>query len=162
MVCCADLQTGAIMSKKMPAWFNRECGGRVPGRKDGGVEPQWQGEGDSGKALKEKSAALDDQSTTAGNAAKGLGAASLAGFGTMVKSRSIPRALAGAYTALGAGAGAAGMGARAAIKRQQAAAADKEADKAEGKKRGGKVKKKGDIKLDGPRGNRYPFSRGGR
>ncbi len=114
--------------KDHPSWLHKAM-----------AEGGWVGEGDSSRAKKEQSAALSDEAKSAGNTAKLLGATSLGGLGMMVKSRSIPRALASAYTALGAGAGTAIKGGQAWLKSSQAEKANKEGDEAEGHAKGGKV-----------------------
>ncbi len=114
--------------KDHPAWLHKAM-----------AEGGWVGEGDSGRPQKEKSAELRDEAKTASNVAKGLGAASLGSFGAMVKSRSLPRALAAGYGAMGTGAATLAASGRSLLKHSQADEADKEADKAEGRKSGGKV-----------------------
>lgn len=117
------------MGNKMPGWFNRECGGRV-GKADGG----WTGEGDSGKRLREKADEADREAKgelTKGYAKAALGAA-MTGFSKTKVGKligALPLAAGGADALTG-------------LERSTAARRGYEAaDKAEGRKRGGKVKK---------------------
>ena len=110
----------------------------------GGRSPQWQGEGDRGKALKEKAASYRKDDSLAGKAV-GSGAMTGLGIAGAIGARSKVGKLIGAgLAALGAkGAGETiGEAREDTAARRNADAAYKAGEEAEGRKRGGRAKRK--------------------
>lgn len=120
-------------------------GGKVK-RADGG----WTGEGDSGKAKKEESADLNKKSSDAASAAKSDAASGAMSAGARLAMAGPGPAgkiykglkLANTLFAGSSGASALGNAARATTLGKEAASANKAGDEAEGKKKGGAVKRK--------------------
>lgn len=127
---------------KHPAWLGKAM------QSGGGA---WAGEGDSGKAMKEKSADLRSNSARLGTESKkeGAGQGATMGLGAagMLGARSKIGKLVGAGIAA-AGAGNLPSSVKKAVDsdrmRKDAAEANKAGDEAEGRKRGGRASKKKD------------------
>lgn len=131
------------MSKDMPAWFNRAMGGRCdrPARAEGGRTPQWTGEGDSGKPMKEKSSDLNkDASSAAGDSVLHGGLALASGLGAALGRGKIRGV--GALGALANGAATSMAINRSRRLSDEAKEASKAGDEAEGRAKGGTVKKR--------------------
>ncbi len=125
--------------KEHPAWLHRAMGGRCdrPARAEGGVAKQYAfGEGDSGKDKKTEVQALRDSSDAKARVGKALVPAGIVGALLGRKSiKAVPAALTAASTGI------------VALKdadddRKRALALNAEADKDEGKARGGRAKKR--------------------